>query len=166
MTSLIRANLIRGILLIVIQFILKEVDYVNIDIYIYPLFILLLPIGVLDAAIIFISFLYGLCIDAFYNTAGLYASAAVFIATIRPIVLSILEPRGGYDPGKAPSKENFGLRWFAQYSGVMIFLHTLWVITLEELSLFSWIWLLRLVMIFVLSMLVNILYQFIFNPKE
>lgn len=166
MTSVIRANFIRFVLLIAIQFILKEIDYVNIDIYIYPVFVLLLPLGVVDAALIFISFMYGLCIDSFYNTAGLYASAAVFLATIRPVVLSVLEPRGGYDVGKAPSKENFGFRWFAQYSGVMIFLHTLWVITLEELSLFSWIWLLRLIVIFVLSMLLTILYQYIFNPKE
>lgn len=166
MTSLIRANVIRFILLIIVQFILKEVDYAHIDIYIYPVFILLLPLGMIDGIVILLSFLYGLCIDAFYNTTGLYASAAVALAAARPLVLALLTPRGGYENGKAPTKDSLGTRWFLQYSGILMFLHTLWVVTLEQLSLFSWLWMLRLVLIFLISMLIVILYQYIFNPKE
>lgn len=166
MTSLIRANFIRFILLIIIQFILKGVGYEYIDIYIYPVFILLLPVGMFDGLVILLSFIYGLCIDAFYNTPGLFASASVALAGARPLVLAILEPRGGYEKGKAPTKYNLGTRWFLQYSGILLFFHTIWVITLEQLSLFSWLWLLSLCMIFGLSMLIVMLYQFIFNPKE
>lgn len=166
MISLIRANVIRFILLIIVQFILKGVDYINIDIYIYPLFILLLPLNIIDGVAILICFFYGLCIDAFYNTVGLYASAAVFLAAIRPIVLSIMEPRGGYEVGKAATKANYGLRWFLQYSGVLMFLHTFWVVSLEELTLLSTLWLLKMLSIFTLSMLLIIMYQYVFNPKE
>ncbi len=166
MTSLIRANVIRFILLIIVQFILKEVDYINIDIYIYPIFILLLPFGIVDGLLILLSFIFGLCIDVFYNTMGLYASAATFVAVSRPFVLRVLEPRGGYEKGKALTKYNLGTRWFMQYSGALILLHTIWVVTLEELSLISWFWLLRLIIIFFLSMLIIVLYQYIFNPKE
>lgn len=166
MTSLIRANIIRGLLLIVIQFVLKGVDYAHIDIYIYPLFVLLLPVGIVDGVLLLIAFFYGLCIDAIYNMPGLFASAAVATAAFRSILLRILEPRGGYEKGKAPSRFNLGSRWFFQYSGILLFWHTLWVVSLEQLSLFSWFWVLTLLMTFALSMLLVTLYQYMFNPKE
>ena len=77
MNSLFRANLVRFILLVIVQFLFKEIDYANIDIYIYPVFILLLPLGIVDGVLILFCFFIGLFIDAFYNTIGLYASAAV-----------------------------------------------------------------------------------------
>ena len=139
--------------------------YVNIDIYIYPVFILLLPLGVIDGLLIGLSFFLGLCIDSFYNTIGLHASAAVFLASVRPFVLKLLEPRGGYDKLKALTKYHFGVRWFVQYSSILILMHSIWVVALEELTLISWWWVLRLIFVFVLSMLITILYQYIFNPK-
>ncbi len=166
MNSVIRANLVRFILLVIVQFLLKEVDYANIDIYIYPVFILLLPQGIVHGLLIVICFLFGLLIDAFYNTMGLYASAAVFVAALRPVILALLEPRGGYENNKALTKYHLGNRWFLQYSALLLFLHTLWVVSLEELQLFSWMWVLRISIIFILSMLLSLLYQFIFNPKE
>lgn len=164
MTSLIRANCIRFVLLIIIQFILKGVD--SIDIYIYPVFILLLPVGMIDGVVLLLAFMYGLSIDMFYDTPGLFASAAVAVAAARPLVLAILEPRGGYEQGKAPTKHNLGTRWFVQYSGILMLWHTIWIVILEQGSLFSWFRVLIWLMIFALSMLLIILYQFLFNPKE
>jgi hypothetical protein len=164
MTSLIRANFIRFALLIIIQFILKGVD--SIDIYIYPVFILLLPVGMIDGVVLLLAFFYGLSIDMFYDTPGLFASAAVAVAAARPLVLAVLEPRGGYEQGKAPTKHNLGTRWFVQYSGILMLWHTIWVVVLEQASLFSGFKMLIWFMIFALSMLIVILYQFLFNPKE
>jgi len=164
MTSLIRANFIRFVLLIIIQFILKGVD--SIDIYIYPVFILLLPVGMIDGLVLLLAFIYGFCIDAFYDTPGLFASASVAVAAARPLVLAILEPRGGYEQGKAPTKYNLGTRWFVQYSSILMLWHTIWIVAIEQLSLFSWLRVLIWLMIFGLSMLLIILYQFLFNPKE
>lgn len=165
-STILRASAWRFILLLFLQFILKGVDYAAIDIYIYPLFILLLPVGMVHGAALLIAFLYGLIVDAIYNTPGQFASAAVAVAALRPLILVLLEPRGGYEPGKAPSKHNLGIRWFIQYSGALYLLHTIWVVTLEQLQIFSWLWLLSVVIIFILSMLITILYQYIFNPKE
>lgn len=165
-STILRANALRFFLLLVLQFILKGVDYATIDIYVYPLFVLLLPVGMVHGAAMGLAFVYGLLVDAIYNTPGLFASAAVAVAALRPLVLALLEPRGGYEPGKAASKHNLGIRWFVQYSGALYLLHTIWVVTLEQLQLFSWLWLLSVVMIFILSMLITILYQYIFNPKE
>ena len=164
MTSLIRANFIRFILLIIIQFVLKGVD--SVDIYIYPVFILLLPVGMIDGVVLLLAFVYGLSIDMFYNTPGLFASAAVAVAAARPLVLAILEPRGGYEQGKAPTKYNLGTRWFLQYSGILMLWHTIWVVALEQGSLFSWLRMFIWLMIYALSMLIITLYQFLFNPKE
>ena len=164
MTSLLRANFIRFVLLIIIQFILKGVD--SIDIYIYPVFILLLPVGMIDGVVLLLAFFYGLSIDMFYDTPGLFASAGVAVAAARPLVLAILEPRGGYEQGKAPTKYNLGTRWFIQYSSILMLWHTIWVVILEQGSLFSWFRVLIWIMIFALSMLLIILYQFLFNPKE
>ncbi|MGH1335620.1 MAG: rod shape-determining protein MreD [Aureispira sp.] len=165
-STILRTNALRFILLLVLQFILKGVDYVAIDIYIYPLFVLLLPVGMVHGAAMLLAFFYGLLVDAIYNTPGQFASAAVAVAALRPLILAVLEPRGGYEPGKAPSRYNLGIRWFIQYSASLFLLHTIWVVTLEQLQVFSWLWLLSVVMIFTLSILVTILYQYIFNPKE
>jgi hypothetical protein len=164
MTSLIRANFIRFVFLIVIQFVLKGVD--SIDIYIYPLFILLLPVGMIDGVVLLVAFFYGLSIDMFYDTPGLFASASVAVAAARPLVLAIMEPRGGYEPGKAPTKYNLGTRWFVQYSGILMLWHTIWVVALEQASLFSGLRVLIWLLIYALSLLLIILYQFLFNPKE
>ncbi len=165
-STTLRANALRFVFLLFLQFILKGVDYVAIDIYVYPLFVLLLPVGMVHGAAMLLAFIFGLLVDAIYNTPGQFASAAVAVAALRPLILVILEPRGGYEPGKAPSKHNLGIRWFLQYSSALFLLHTVWVVTLEQLHLFSWLWLLSLIMVFSLSMLIVILYQYIFNPKE
>jgi len=166
MTSLIRANFIRFLLVIGVQIVLKEVDYKHIDIYIYPMFILMLPLGIVNGFLIFLGFITGFCIDVFYNTMGLHASASVFIAWVRPWWLRKREPRGGYEKGKSLTKHNLGIEWFLKYSMFLIALHTIWVVLLEELTFFSWLWVFRAVIIFILSMLVIILPQYIFNPKE
>ena len=108
MNSSLNANILRFVLLIIFQFLLKEVDYAYIDIYIYPVFILLLPFGMIDGLLILLSFLYGLTVDMIYNTTGLFASAAVFIAAIRPFILNFIEPRGGYENGSTLSKHQLG----------------------------------------------------------
>lgn len=165
-SATLRANALRFFFLLGLQFILKGVGYANIDLYIYPLFILLLPVELLPAAAIGIAFVYGWCVDAFYNTSGLFASAAVMVAGARPIVLNLLTPRGGYELGKAPTKHHLGVAWFARYSASLLLIHTLWVVTLERLEIISLMWLFSVVLIFTLSMVIVWLYQFIFNPKE
>ena len=165
-SATLRANALRFFFLLGLQFILKGVDYANIDLYIYPLFVLLLPVELLPAAAIGLAFVYGWLVDAFYNTSGLFASAAVLVAGARPLALALLTPRGGYELGKPPTKHHLGINWFLRYSGILMLLHTLWVVTLEQLQIFSLLWLLSVVLVFLLSMVVVILYQFLFNPKE
>lgn len=165
-SSLIRANAVRFILFVLIQgFVLRGVDMQHVQVYLYPLFILMLPLGLADGLLLLICFLFGLSIDAFYDTLGLHASAAVLLGGIRNFILAFLEPRGGYDAGKAVTKVHLGITWFMQYSAIMLLIHSVWVSILSHLELSS-LTALRIVVVFAISFLIVILYQFIFNPKE
>jgi rod shape-determining protein MreD len=49
----------------------------------YVLFILLLPFHTSKPIAMLIAFIYGLCVDLFYDTQGMHASACVFLAFCR-----------------------------------------------------------------------------------
>lgn len=165
MTNTYTANALRFLTLLLVQgLILQNIALGRVNMYIYPLFILLLPIEVPHALIVLLGFFYGLLIDIFYDMDGLHAAATTLIAFARPAVCAVLEPRGGYEFGQTLSKHNLGIRWFINYSAILIFTHLLIVVTLEELA-FSLMWILRLVLGFFLSMSLIVLYQYIFNPK-
>ena len=165
-SSLIRANVVRFVLFILIQgIILRGIGLEHIDVYLYPLFILMLPLGIADGILLSICFMLGLCVGVFYGQPGLFASSAVFLGAARQLLLPFMEPRGGYDAGKSITKSNLGTTWFMQYSAVLLSLHTLWITLLEELQ-FSWFWIFRVIIITILSFLIAILYQYIFNPKD
>ncbi|MCH2043570.1 MAG: rod shape-determining protein MreD [Saprospiraceae bacterium] len=168
MNKLTLANIARFWLILFLQlFILKGMgeDIGQIDVYIYPIFIMLLPLQLPLASILILAFIYGLFIDMFYDNDGLHAACLVLVAFIRPLVCALLEPRRGYEIQQTLTRYSMGLRWFVQYSAIMIGIHTFALVTLEELS-FSITWLLRLVLTFSLSLLFIILYQFIFPQKQ
>jgi hypothetical protein len=106
----------------------------------------------------------GISVDIFYNGFGLHASVMVAIAFARPLICGLMEPRGGFEVGQSLNAKSLGLRWFMKYSAVISLIHMFLIILLEELSL-SWFLLARVIFGFLLSMLVIVLYQFIFNPK-
>ena len=165
MSNVYTSNALRFLTLLLVQgLILQNIALGKVNMYIYPLFILLLPIEMPHALIVLLGFLYGLSIDMFYDTDGLHAAATTLIAFARPLVCAIIEPRGGYEIGQTLTKHSLGIRWFINYSAILVFTHLFIVVTLEELA-FSLMWILRLTTGFTLSMALIILYQFIFNPK-
>ena len=64
--------------------------------YIYPLFLLLLPIRMPIWLLLLVGFVAGLTIDLFSNTMGMHAAASVLLCFMRPQVLKLIEPSGGY----------------------------------------------------------------------
>ncbi len=93
--------------------------------FLYLLGILILPITIPHAFLIFFSFCIGLLIDVFYDTLGMHASAATLIAYLRPYWLKIISPPGGYDDTIDPSIPEMGTGWFLTYSFPLIFLFCL-----------------------------------------
>ena len=89
MNSLLFSNIVRFVLLVLLQvFICNQMNFIgDINPYIYILFILLYPVKNNRVSFIFLSFCLGLIIDMFLDSGGAHAAAAVTIAYIRPLFL-------------------------------------------------------------------------------
>ncbi|MBX9851665.1 MAG: Rod shape-determining protein MreD [Cytophagaceae bacterium] len=98
----------------------------------------MLPFETPALLLLFIAFLLGMTIDIFYDTLGIHAAASVLIAYIRPYIINILTPKGGYDKGTTVSIPSLGFQWMTMYAGVMIFIHhlTLFILELWGVKLF------------------------------
>ncbi len=163
----------RFILIVLLQglifhrFNLGGTQFNYIQILIYPLFIMLLPVQTGRILLIILGFLLGLSIDFFYDSPGLHASASVFTAFIRPFVLASIEPRGGYKINSVPNKNQFGVNWFARYVAILLLFHLLWYFTVEafQISMVLQI-ILKTVSSFFASIIFVGVYVVIFNPKN
>jgi rod shape-determining protein MreD len=89
----------------------------------YVLFILLLPFNTSKPLVLVLSFAMGLCIDLFYNTQGMHASACVLMGFARGGVLKLLSPREGYEESLKPTGTSMGVAWFIPYAMLLIVTH-------------------------------------------
>ncbi|MDA3821639.1 MAG: rod shape-determining protein MreD [Bacteroidales bacterium] len=125
MVRLALRNIFRFFVLILIQVLLLDNVMLGgyLNPYFYILFILLLPFETPRWLILVSGFLLGLSIDLFSNTLGMHTAATVFIAFLRPWVLSSNAPRDGYESDTYPRIHYYGLSWFAAYTAILTFLH-------------------------------------------
>ena len=166
-------NLLRFIALVFIQvLILKDINlggqsFNYIHIIIYPLFLILLPFRTPHSILVFLGFLIGIFIDAFYGAYGVHASASVFAGFIRPYVLQLYAPKGGYNLNYSPTKRRYGINWFLAYSSSMLFLHLFFYFSVDAFT-FYYIdkILLRTVSTFIISLLIIIIYKYVLDPEE
>ena len=137
MIGIVINNVIRFIVLILLQvLVLNNVQlHGTINPQFYLLFILLLPIEIPKWALLILSFTLGLTIDAFNDTLGMHAIACTFAGFIRPTVINLLTPRGGYENQPVPRIKELGLKWFATYVAIMIVSHHL---VLFYVEVFRW----------------------------
>ncbi|NJN78503.1 MAG: hypothetical protein HC803_09430, partial [Saprospiraceae bacterium] len=115
MSDVIVINVLRFLGLFLVQVLILinvEINTSYVNLYIYPLFLLLLPVSIQRNLLLIIAFFMGIAIDMFYDTSGIHAAACVFVAYIRSGVLIVIEPRGGYEGNQAPTKRQFGAGWF------------------------------------------------------
>lgn len=172
-TSIIR-HVLRGALLLLLQvLVLKRMtlgsswiwEYGNI--FIYPAIILMLPFRLSRHYVILIGFFIGLTIDVFYDTIGLHAFALTATAYARGLILSSLEPRGGYQLSMSPTIFSMGLNWVLTFTFFSMLIHVFLYYTVE---IFTFIYigkiLLKTLITLVLSMIVIIGYHLLFNPRH
>lgn len=162
----------RFLLLVLIQgLILKRIafnfgDFGFVHFFIYPILILILPLSTPRALVLVIGFLLGLSVDIFYDSIGVHASAAVFLAYIRPFVLNVLEPYEGYGVNAKPLISSMEFGWFLTYSSILLGLFTFFYFSVEA---FSFVYireiLLNSIFSFIASLVLTLLLLFIFNPK-
>ncbi len=169
MNKLLRANLIRIILAIAVQvLVFRHVPlgpYAHI--FFYPIVVLLFPVEINTALLMLIAFFTGLTVDIFYHTIGVHAGAMVFMAFMRPFVLRFLQPHLGYERGDVPVASKFGLIWYLQYASWLMFG---FIFAYYALEAFSFVYfgdiILKSSLSFVVTMIMILIHQMIFNPKH
>ena len=173
MSNVVFSNILRFIGLVIVQvLILKKIviggsSFNYVSIIIYPIFLMLLPLRTPHSVMVLLGFVIGLLVDAFYDSYGVHASASVFVGFIRPYVLNILEPKGGYLQNSSPTKRRLGPSWFFIYASVILFAHLFFYFSVEAFT-FYYIGeiIVKTVSSFIISIIIVILYQFIFDPLE
>lgn len=121
--------------LIMIQvFVLDKIRIHNmVTPYLYFLFILWLPFNIKTPLLLLLSFFLGFTVDAFRHHPGFHAAACVLMAYIRPYVISLLIPQEGAESNyEEPSFQSMGGKLpYLIYAGFLIFLHNIWLFTLQ-----------------------------------
>ncbi len=97
----------------------------------YIAFLLLIPLEAGALLVMLMGFATGLIIDIFYDSLGIHASACVIIMFLRPYLVNLMTPRGGYDAGLVPTLREMGFEWFSVYSFVLILIHHLALFYIE-----------------------------------
>ncbi|CAG5084241.1 hypothetical protein [Parvicella tangerina] len=81
--------------------------------------------------------LLGFVIDVFYDTYGMHASAAIFMAFVRSYFIPMVLPRDGFDENSSATIRNLGWPKYLLYLFVMAFLYHLWFFMIEKFSFSS-----------------------------
>ena len=169
MINLIAKNSIRFLVLVLVQvLIIKNFELGRfINPFLYVLFILILPFETPKWLLLVSSFLLGLTVDMFYDTSGMHASASVWMAYVRPGMLSLLAPREGYENNTQPTIQRYGIPWFITYAGTLIFLHHL-VLFYIEIFRFSEFFstLFRVLVSSFFTLLLIFISQYLFSNKD
>jgi hypothetical protein len=135
--------------------------------YLYPVFILLLPIETPVWALLLIGFFTGITVDSFSNTAGMHACATVLIAYLRTNVLNALLPKALEDyPDQSPGVKNMGWVPFIVYAGFLLLIHHAIFFTVELWSFDNRsILLLKIFASTVTSLLMVLIYLLLFTKE-
>lgn len=169
--------ILRSVFLFIIAIFLQVLIFKRIDLsfgnfdylhfIIYPIIIISLPFKTPRPLVILIGFFAGICIDMFYDSPGIHASAAVFIAFLRPIVLRFLEPYEGYKVDQNPSLKNMGFNWYLPYISSMMFVYLLFYFSVEAFSfVFYFEIFMRTVFSFIASIVVLLIYEIISSARS
>lgn len=167
-----RLNIIRAVFLLLVQILIFNFVKITwfsipfIEVFVYPLIVLLLPLRTPTSVVILIGFFAGLVVDIFQNTPGVHSGAGAFTGLVRPYVITLLSPRGGYKVNISPMISTINLRWFLKYAAIMIILHcfAISLIDIFQLKLLHYI-LLRTVLTAVVSYVVVMIIMIVFDQN-
>ena len=162
-------NSIRFISLMLIQvLVLNQIEIgFGIQLMVYPLFIMLLPVDMSISALLLLAFTLGLSIDSMSNTYGLHASSLVVFAYFRPLIFKISAPRDGYDPLLETNFQTMGYKWFIKTFGTLLLIHHFWFFLLEIFKFNEIVFVFQKTFLSViLSFLLCLLLQYLFIRKS
>lgn len=105
-------------------FILNNVSAIGMTApYLYIAFILMLPINLSPTFVLFLAFCVGIIEDLSIGSLGVHSCATVTMAAMRPTILRIMSPRGGYERFNVPLMKSFGIMWALKYVLACVFIH-------------------------------------------
>lgn len=172
MNRTIVVNSVRFVILILLQvLVLRRItfdwsSFGFIHVLLYPLAILALPIRTPKWLVLILGVVTGLIVDMFYDSPGVHASALVFTAYMRTIVIKLLEPFGGYNVEDSPTLRTMGSGWYMTYAAVMMFIHIFFYFSVEAFSfVFIFEIMMNTIFSFVVSILIIFILQITFRPK-
>jgi rod shape-determining protein MreD len=169
MFSKIAGNLLRFLALTLAQVMVLDNIHLHglFSPYLYPLFILLLPLQTSAWLLLLLGFLSGWTIDFFSHSGGVHASATVLIAFLRPLMLGMIKPAAGYLPEDRPTISSQGFLWFFTYCSILIFIHHLWLFIIETFSFRQFIFVIEKIAVSsVVSIALIIILQFLFYRRK
>lgn len=169
MTTEVIKNILRFILLVFMQVLI--IQNINLSGYVillpYVLIILMMSFETPKLLVLFISFLLGVCVDYFYDSSGIHASACSIMGFARYYVLKYIAPRDGYDVGVRPTIEDMGLEWFLRYAGTLVLIHHVFLFYLEIFRFSEFFTtLLRVLLSSIGTMVIIYLIQFLFFSNK
>ena len=171
--TLIIRYVLRAVLLLAFQVLVLNKIMVgsgifnHITLFLYPVFLMYWPINTPTWLLLLVGFVYGLGIDIFSDTMGMHAATGVFSAFLRSGYLRLLEPQGGYKEGVSPTRRTMGFIWFLRYIALFMFLHCFLFFSVEEFTPFYWKKILfATIPSYVLSLVVVLVYSFLFDPAD
>jgi len=134
--------------------------------FFFPVSIFFLPATTARWLVILLSFVFGLVVDLFYDTPGVFAGSLMIAAYLRPFALSVLEPSSGIKIGKEGASYRVGFFPLVLYSSILMLIFCFSYFTLEVFT-FYYIGeiFIKSVLSFLVSSLVVVAFLFIFNPK-
>jgi rod shape-determining protein MreD len=169
MFNRITGNIIRFVLLVFVQVtILNNIHLHGLfNPYIYPLFILLLPLEMAPWLLIFIGFFTGLVIDFYSNTLGMHAAATTLLAFLRPYIINLLKPAAGYQPEDKPTISSMGFFWFITYASFLVLTHHLVLFMIETLSFRQFLFVIsKIAVSTVISISLMVILQYLFYRRR
>lgn len=171
--TLILRNVLRAVFLMAVQvLVLTHVniggtDFNYINIFLYPLFLMLLPISIPTWLAMIIGFFYGYSIDVFIGKIGMHAATCVFMAYFRSFLLLYLEPKGGYKGDISPTKSQMGFPWFIRYASIFVLVHVFIFFCVE---VFTPLYITKILLFtlpsFGVSFIFIMIYSILFDPVE
>lgn len=160
-------QIIRFVFLVVLQvFVVNQMlQYNLVNPFIYPLFILILPVNTSFFILLSLSFLIGIVVDLLQFTSGIHAAATVFMGFLRIFFLRATISKENFEKNIRPDIQDKGLTWFSIYAIVLLFAHHFALYFLEVFTFGEFFFtLLKTILSAAVSLLIIILLEYLLMP--
>lgn len=169
--SILMKNIVRFVLLILMQFYVFDKVHLHYMVtpYIYFLFILWMPFQLNRTVQMLLAFLLGFVLDSFRHSPGFHSAACVLIAYLRPFLINILIPQEGADTNyDEPSVKSMGgFMPYMLYAGVLTLIHHGWLFLLEAWQFGDfWYFIIKTLLSTIVSLLLIIITEMLFSRKQ